>query len=84
MAASHQHPTCWGHSALSHTLRFAQRSGARRTLLFHHDPSHTDDALDAMLVSARDRWADLGDDAGQVEIARELLEIACSGAPVAK
>jgi phosphoribosyl 1,2-cyclic phosphodiesterase len=70
----------WGHSAVSHTLRFAHRCGARRTLLFHHDPSHTDDALDAMLLVARDTWADLGDDPGQVAMASELLEIEFSGA----
>ena len=28
----------WGHSSLSHALSFARRSGAERTVLFHHDP----------------------------------------------
>ena len=28
----------WGHSALSHSLAFARRTGAERTVLFHHDP----------------------------------------------
>jgi len=74
----------WGHSALSHTLQFAHRAGARRTFLFHHDPSHTDDALDAMLVAARATWAELGEDPGQIAMASELLEFASSGAPVAK
>src|SRR5918996_1241570 len=38
----------WGHSALSDTLMFANRVGARRTLLFHHDPLHTDGMLDEL------------------------------------
>src|SRR5215218_3135333 len=47
----------WGHSSLTHALQFARRVGARRTLLFHHDPWHDDDQLDAMLEDARARWA---------------------------
>jgi phosphoribosyl 1,2-cyclic phosphodiesterase len=74
----------WGHSALSHTLQFAHRAGARQTLLFHHDPSHTDDALDALLETARDGWADLGEDPRQLSIAIEQLELAFGGAPVPK
>jgi phosphoribosyl 1,2-cyclic phosphodiesterase len=74
----------WGHSALSHTLQFAHRCGARQTLLFHHDPSHTDDDLDEMLEVARERWAGLGEDPSRLAMASERLEIAWSGAPVAK
>jgi phosphoribosyl 1,2-cyclic phosphodiesterase len=50
----------WGHSSLTHTLQFARRVGARNTLLFHHDPWHTDDFLDGMLSEARTRWAAAG------------------------
>jgi phosphoribosyl 1,2-cyclic phosphodiesterase len=74
----------WGHSALSHTLEFAHRCAARQTLLFHHDPSHTDDDLDEMLEVARERWAGLGEDPSRLAMASERLEIAWSGAPVAK
>ena len=38
----------WGHSALSHALAFAHRTGAERTVLFHHDPLHTDERLDRL------------------------------------
>jgi phosphoribosyl 1,2-cyclic phosphodiesterase len=72
----------WGHSALSHTLQFAHRCGVRRTLLFHHDPSHSDDALDAMLEFARDAWTDLGEDPDRLAMARERLEVGWSAAPV--
>jgi len=74
----------WGHSALSHTLQLAHRCAAHQTLLFHHDPSHTDDDLDEMLEVARERWAALGEDPSRLAMASERLEIAWSGAPVAK
>src|SRR5690242_14277003 len=43
----------WGHSAISHSVAFADRVRARNTLLFHHDPWHSDDDLDAILADAR-------------------------------
>jgi hypothetical protein len=46
------------------------------TLLFHHDPSHTDDVLDAMLEGARADWAELGRDPARLEMASERLEVA--------
>jgi ribonuclease BN (tRNA processing enzyme) len=43
----------WGHSAIDHTIEFARRCGVRRLALFHHDPLHDDDMLDAMEEGAR-------------------------------
>jgi len=37
-----------------------------------------------MLVAARELWAELGEDPGQIAMASELLEFASGGAPVAK
>ena len=65
----------WGHSSLTHVLTFARRAGARRTMLFHHDPHHTDDDLDALSVLATARWAEQAADGCTVELARERLEI---------
>lgn len=73
----------WGHSSLSHTLQMAHRCRVRRVLLFHHDPSHTDDALDAMLEVARAEWAELGGDPGQIEMTSERLELEVAAASVA-
>jgi len=42
----------WGHSATSHTLAMASLCGVGRLVTFHHDPSHGDDALDAMHAGA--------------------------------
>ena len=64
----------WGHSALSHALAFAHRVDAERTLLFHHDPLHSDEFLDGMDREARERWASLGGDPSKVELAIERTE----------
>jgi phosphoribosyl 1,2-cyclic phosphodiesterase len=68
----------WGHSGLSDALTFARRVGARRLALFHHDPLHADEFLDAMFATARHRWAGLGGDPEAVQMAMEgrKLEIA--------
>jgi phosphoribosyl 1,2-cyclic phosphodiesterase len=49
----------WGHSALGDALAFANRTGAERTVLFHHDPMHSDEFLDRLGAEARERWAAL-------------------------
>jgi phosphoribosyl 1,2-cyclic phosphodiesterase len=61
----------WGHSRISDTLAFAQRVGAQRLALFHHDPMHEDDMLDAFVTEAADRWMRRGCDPAQIAIARE-------------
>jgi phosphoribosyl 1,2-cyclic phosphodiesterase len=38
----------WGHCTVDYALWFANKCGARRLALFHHDPTRTDDAIDAM------------------------------------
>jgi ribonuclease BN (tRNA processing enzyme) len=64
----------WGHSSLSHALSFARRSAAERTVLFHHDPLHSDERLDLLGSEAGERWAALGGAAGAVELGREGAE----------
>jgi phosphoribosyl 1,2-cyclic phosphodiesterase len=66
----------WGHSAMSHALQFAHAARASNTLLFHHDPYHGDDMLDAMLRRAREDWAALGNDPDRLAMASERLEVA--------
>lgn len=43
----------FGHSTPLDAVDVAQKAGVARLLLTHHDPSHTDDALDAKLAIAR-------------------------------
>jgi phosphoribosyl 1,2-cyclic phosphodiesterase len=64
----------WGHSALSHTLAFARRVNAERTLLFHHDPLHSDEFLDELYREARGRWVREGGDPSGLEMAAERAE----------
>jgi phosphoribosyl 1,2-cyclic phosphodiesterase len=65
----------WGHSAITHALAFGHRVDARRLLLFHHDPLHTDDRLDAFFGAAIEGWSELGRDPAQIEMAVERREI---------
>ncbi len=64
----------WGHSSLSHAISFARRSGARRTVLFHHDPMHSDAQLDLLGNEARERWEEAGGDPVEIELAVERTE----------
>jgi len=44
----------YGHSACGYALRLGEAAGARRVMLFHHDPARTDDEIDAILSDCRD------------------------------
>lgn len=39
----------WGHCTVDFAVHVAREAGAKRLALFHHDPGHTDDAVDRML-----------------------------------
>ena len=43
----------WGHCTVDYAVHVAKEAGARRLALFHHDPTHDDDAVDAILAHAR-------------------------------
>jgi phosphoribosyl 1,2-cyclic phosphodiesterase len=64
----------WGHSRLTDALAFARRTSPERTLLFHHDPLHSDDFLDAMGREAAARWRELGRPPEQMEVATERYD----------
>jgi phosphoribosyl 1,2-cyclic phosphodiesterase len=72
----------WGHSPLSDALAFARRTEAKRLLLFHHDPLHSDDFLDAFGGEACRRWVELGGRADTVELATERRELSIEPAPL--
>ncbi len=65
----------WGHSGLTDTLTFASRVGAKRLLLFHHDPLHADGFLDELGASARREWQNRGFDATQLDLGMEGSEL---------
>jgi phosphoribosyl 1,2-cyclic phosphodiesterase len=65
----------WGHSSMVDAVAFNRAVGARRLVLFHHDPLHTDDSLAAL----EDRAQSLvGSNEQQPTLAREgmVLELA--------
>jgi phosphoribosyl 1,2-cyclic phosphodiesterase len=43
----------WGHCSVDYAVLVAKQAGVRRLALFHHDPSHGDEQVDAMLTRAR-------------------------------
>lgn len=43
----------WGHSSIADTVAFTRAVGARRLVLFHHEPRHTDDSLRRLEDHAR-------------------------------
>jgi phosphoribosyl 1,2-cyclic phosphodiesterase len=65
----------FGHSSTTAVATFARTVGARRLVLFHHDPMHSDGEVEAMRERVLERW-DV--DPSRVEIAAEGAEIAAS------
>lgn len=43
----------WGHSSPRQAVALAAECGARRLVLFHHEPENDDDEIDRMLEEAR-------------------------------
>src|SRR5947209_1401400 len=58
------------------------RAQARRMLLFHHDPLHSDDFLDSFRDTVTERWQELGGAPDAVQLAAERHEHAVESAPV--
>jgi phosphoribosyl 1,2-cyclic phosphodiesterase len=47
----------WGHCTVDYALHVAKESGAHTVALFHHDPAHGDDEVDALELQAKERSA---------------------------
>ena len=50
-AADFPERSAWGHSAVEYAVGLAEHTGVKRLMLFHHDPSRTDDQVDAIVAS---------------------------------
>lgn len=50
----------WGHSTFVEAVELAHEAGAKRLALFHHEPEHSDDQLDQVVVRAREHAGRLG------------------------
>jgi phosphoribosyl 1,2-cyclic phosphodiesterase len=67
-SSEYDHRVGWGHSTTADAVTFAERAAARRLVLFHHDPMHSDDQLEAILADAHQLPASASMD---VELAHE-------------
>jgi phosphoribosyl 1,2-cyclic phosphodiesterase len=65
----------WGHCPVADALEFVRRTDPRRVLLFHHDPLHSDEFLDALGTEVNERWQALGAGDKTIELATERLEL---------
>ena len=54
-------------------MRFARKADVGTVVLFHHDPYHTDDELDALLADTHQRWETTHD---RVCLAHEGMTVA--------
>ncbi len=64
----------WGHSTWAEAVELAADVGAKRLVLFHHEPEHGDDLLDALLEQAR-RAAQARRQPAEVLAAKEGMEL---------
>ncbi len=46
----------WGHSSILNAVQFAAKAGAKRVLLSHHDPMHTDAKLDELFSVFKEKY----------------------------
>jgi ribonuclease BN (tRNA processing enzyme) len=50
----------WGHCTIEYAVEVAAQAGARRLVLFHHDPAHDDERVDELVEQARKIGAERG------------------------
>jgi phosphoribosyl 1,2-cyclic phosphodiesterase len=76
--------TGWGHSSVAHAVAFAGAARAKRLVLFHHDPLHSDDDLTALEARAAELWQgvrrpELAREGMRLGFVEEVGELAASG-----
>ena len=69
----------WGHSCIEHVMGFATKAEVGTVVLFHHDPYHSDEELEALLEQARALWPS---EVERVCLAREGMTIEIAGGEV--
>jgi phosphoribosyl 1,2-cyclic phosphodiesterase/ActR/RegA family two-component response regulator len=63
----------WGHTCADDAVELAMRAGVKHLFLFHHDPDHHDDKMEAMITRAAERVGAAGSQM-TVSAAREGAE----------
>ncbi len=56
----YQEKITWGHSPYHYTVDLAVKSGAKKLVLFHHDPDHDDRTIELILELSRRRLEEKG------------------------
>ncbi len=64
----------WGHSSYEEAVELAAETGARKLVLFHHEPEHDDGAMDALHAAAR-RAAQQRGNTAEVIVAQEGMRL---------
>lgn len=64
----------WGHSSYEEAVELAAEAGARKLVLFHHEPEHDDGAMDALHAAAR-RTAQQRGTTTEVIVAQEGMRL---------
>lgn len=67
--------TGWGHSSFSLTVDFASTWGVKKLVLFHHEPTYTDQKIFSLKQSAHWYLDYIGSTALEIDIAREGQDI---------
>lgn len=65
----------WGHSSWDYCLQWMKDGQVERMVLTHHDPTRTDEALDAMLAAVRAAAVEKGLDPQKISMATEGAEM---------
>jgi phosphoribosyl 1,2-cyclic phosphodiesterase len=83
-AEEYQTHVGWGHGSIDEVVRLAMAAGVKRLYTFHHDPSHDDRFISAMLIHGRN-IAMSAQSTMVVEAAREGMEVVLrAGAVIAR
>ncbi|MEZ5239273.1 MAG: MBL fold metallo-hydrolase [Microthrixaceae bacterium] len=69
----------WGHCSVDYAAQVAAAAGVDTLVLFHHDPSHTDERIDALVAHTSERASGLG--VREVVAAHEGLTVHLAGRP---
>jgi len=64
----------WGHSTYEEAVTLAQEAGAKKLVLFHHEPEHGDDAMDGLVAAAR-KFAKARGGSFAVDAAQEGMKV---------
>jgi phosphoribosyl 1,2-cyclic phosphodiesterase len=62
----------WGHSSVADAVAFTRAAGARRLLLFHHEPRHSDGSLELLEARAQSL---VGSNGAEATLAREGMVV---------